>query len=222
MGDWTTLTASDGKSISAYVAGDAGSTRGLVIIQEIFGVNHHIRNVCERYAKEGFRTIAPALFDRVDKNVELNYDETGIAKGIEIVGKVSTDDALKDVKAALDYLGDRKKGIVGFCWGGTLAWVAASRFDDLNASVGFYGGGIAANKDIVLKRPVQLHFGADDPHIPQSDVAAISAAHPEVPVFSYQGAGHGFCCDERGSYHQASADLAKDRAVKFLFDNMKS
>ena len=220
MGDWTTLTASDGASASAYVAGDAAAERGLVIIQEVFGVNNHIRNVCERYAKEGYLAIAPALFDRVVKNVQLNYDEAGVAKGVETVGKVSTDDALKDVKAALDYLGDRKKGVIGFCWGGTLAWISASKFDEVDAAVGFYGGGIATSKDIELKRPIQVHFGADDPHIPQTDVAAISSAHPEIEVFSYEGAGHGFCCDERGSYHQPSAELAKDRALKFLSANM--
>lgn len=222
MGDWTKLTASDGFSLDAYVAGDPKSTRGLVIVQEVFGVNNHIRNVCERYAREGFFTIAPALFDRVEKNVELKYDEAGVAKGVETVGKVSTEDALEDVKAALAFLGDRKKAVIGFCWGGTIAWLAASQFDGLDAAVGFYGGGIAGSKDAELKHPIQLHFGADDPHITQSDVAAISAAHPEIEVFSYEGAGHGFCCDERGSHHEASAKRAKERALSFLSANLGS
>lgn len=222
MGDWTTLTSSDGTRLSAYVAGDPESQRGIVIIQEVFGVNHHIRNVCERYAKEGYLVIAPALFDRIEKGVELDYDEAGVAKGVEIVGQLSTDDSLKDVKAAMDHIGGRSKAIIGFCWGGTLAWIAASKFDDLDAAVGFYGGGIAASKDIGITRPIQLHFGAEDPHIPQSDVAAISAAHPEIDVFSYPGAGHGFCCDERGSFHQASADLAKERVLKFLSSKMSN
>lgn len=220
MSDWTTLTSADGTQLSAYVAGNPDSGRGLVIIQEVFGVNHHIRNVCERYANEGYLAIAPALFDRIETGVELNYDEVGVAKGVEIVGKLSTENALKDIEAALEYLGHRRKAIIGFCWGGTLAWIAASRSDKLDAAVGFYGGGIAASKDIEIKRPVQLHFGMEDPHIPQSDVLAIAAAHPVIDVFSYPGAGHGFCCDERDSFHQASADLAKERALNFLSINL--
>jgi carboxymethylenebutenolidase len=220
VGEWTKLKASDAFELSAYVAGNPKSTRGLVVVQEVFGVNNHIRNVCERYAKDGFLVIAPALFDRVERGIELAYDDAGIAKGVETVGKVSMENALKDVAAALGYLGNRKKAVIGFCWGGTVAWVAASQFDGIEAAVGFYGGGIAASKDLKLKHPVQLHFGAEDPHIPQNDVSAISQAHPEIDVFSYPGAGHGFCCDERGSYHEKSAALAKERAVSFLTSNM--
>lgn len=220
MGEWITLKASDGFAFSAYVAGDATSKRGLVVVQEIFGVNHHIRNVCDRYAAEGYFVVAPALFDRVEKGIELAYDDVGVAKGVDIVGKVSMEDALKDVKASLDHLGSRNKAVIGFCWGGTLAWLAASKFADLDCAVGFYGGGVAANKDIALQHPVQLHFGADDPHITQDDVLSIAQAHPEIGVFSYPGAGHGFCCDERGSYHAESAALARQRALEFLGANM--
>lgn len=216
MGHWTNLTASDGHVLSTYVAGNADASRGIVIVQEVFGVNNHIRNVCERYAREGYLVVAPALFDRVEKGVELNYDELGVARGVDLVGRIQGDHALMDVDAAIDHLGDRKKGIVGFCWGGTLAWLAAARFGKLSAAVGFYGGGIATNKDIHLLVPVQLHFGQEDPHIPSSDVAAIIAAQPDVQVLTYAEAGHGFCCDERGSFHASSAALSTGRALDFL------
>lgn len=216
MGQLTNLTTSDGHKLAAYVAGDPNSKRGLVVIQEIFGVNHHIRAVCDRYADQGFLTIAPALFDRAEANIELNYDETGMTKGIGLVGQIAVNDTLKDIDAAFRFLGDRKKGIIGFCWGGTLAWLAAAQIDQCDAAVGFYGGGIAANKDLKLKRPIQLHFGADDPYIPLTDITAIREAHPNLDVFSYEGAGHGFCCDERGSFNAPSCALATDRTLGFL------
>lgn len=220
MGDLINIQAADGHEFSAYVAGDAHNSRGIVIVQEVFGLNEHILNVADRYAQRGFYVVAPALFDRIETGVELGYDEAGISRGIEIVSEIASDDALRDIRASLDHLGARSKTIIGFCWGGTLAWLAAGQMKDLCCAVGFYGGGIAGSKDEQPLCPVQLHFGQDDPHIPMADVDAIKQRNPDVEVLTYAGAGHGFCCDARGSFHAESEALAKRRVLDFLAKQM--
>jgi carboxymethylenebutenolidase len=221
MGADINLTASDGFTLSAYRAEPDGRPRGaIVVLQEIFGVNHHVRAVADSFADEGYVAIAPALFDRVERGVQLGYGPEDRPKAMQLVGQVTTDDALKDVAAAIAAAGHAGKvGLVGYCWGGTLAGAAACRLSGLAAAVGYYGGGIAKMRNERPKVPIILHFGERDEHIPIGDVEAIKAAHPEVPVYVYP-AGHGFSCDERGSYDEQSADLARTRTMAFFVEHL--
>ena len=216
MGQTITLTAADGHSLSAYQAGMADATRALVVVQEIFGVNHHIRAVVDGFADAGYLAIAPALFDRAERGVELEYTAEGGQRGMALRGAVPPEGALADLLACADALGRQTVGIIGYCWGGALVWAAATQTTRFAAAVGWYGGGIAATKDARPNCPVQLHFGADDDHIPQSDVAAIRVAQPGVELFVYDGAGHGFGCSERSSYNARATALAQERSLAFL------
>jgi carboxymethylenebutenolidase len=211
------LTAADGVTIDAYRADPAGTPKGgLVVLQEIFGVNPHIRRVADGFAAEGYLVIAPALFDRVKPGVELDYSQEGMAAGIGLMKDVDGDKALLDVAAAVKAAAaGGKVGVVGYCWGGSLAYAAACSIDGVAAAVGYYGGNIAKSLDRKPRVPLMLHFGERDAHIPMSDVAAIKAALPDVPVFTYD-ADHGFNCDARGSYDKPSAAQALDRTLDFL------
>jgi carboxymethylenebutenolidase len=213
----TELTASDGHRLSAYRAGPADAPRALVVVQEIFGVNRHMRSVCDRLAAEGYAVICPALFDRTERGVELGYEGPDVARGRELRAKVPAEGTLADIEAAAAALpAGAARGIIGYCWGGTVAWWGATRSRSFKAAVGWYGGGVAAAKDEAPNCPVQLHFGEKDASIPMSDVDAIRAAQPGVEVFVYPGAGHGFGCDERGSYSAPDAALAQQRSLAFL------
>jgi carboxymethylenebutenolidase len=213
MGSFVTLTAADGHALSAWRTGPADAARGLVVVQEIFGVNHHIRTVCERFAAAGYAVVAPALFDRVRPGIELGYAPPDIEQGRELRGKIGDAQVMLDVQAAAEALDGLARGIVGYCWGGTLAWWGATRTQAFKAASGWYGGGIAATRTEAPNCPVQLHFGAEDHGIPLTDVAAIRAAQPGVEVFVYPGAGHGFGCDERGSFSPKDAALAQERTL---------
>jgi carboxymethylenebutenolidase len=217
MGTVLKLKASDGVSIGAYRADPAGKARGaLIVCQEIFGVNRHIRSVCDRYAASGYVALAPAFFDRVEAGVELGYTPDDIARGRSIMQKVKLDDAMLDVKAALDALtAVGKVGIVGYCWGGTVSWAAATRVSGLACSAPYYGGGIAGLASESPRCPVEMHFGETDHAIPMTDVDKVRAAQPGVAFFVYP-AGHGFNCDERGSYDAACAKLATERTLAQL------
>jgi carboxymethylenebutenolidase len=220
MGNWIKLTASDKHQFDAYLAAPAGKPRGgIVVIQEIFGVNHHMRSVTDRFAAEGYAALAPALFDRVERNVDVGYDEAGIAKGRTVRQGVSYDQAMRDTAAAVAHLQQfGKVGIVGYCWGGNVAWLAACRLP-VAAAVGYYGGDIANLLNETPKAPLQLHFGELDQHITPAAVARIRAAVPKVPVHTYR-AGHGFNCDERKDYDAASADLARKRTLAFFAEHV--
>ncbi|WP_198374691.1 dienelactone hydrolase family protein [Neoroseomonas rubea] len=210
------LTAADGHRLTAYRAGPQHAPRALVVVQEIFGVNRHMRAVCDRFAAEGYAVIAPALFDRVGPGIELGYEAADVAQGRELRGKIDAGLTVLDVLAAAAALPRAaKRGIVGYCWGGTVAWHGATRTSAFAASSGWYGGGIAAAKDEVPRCPVQLHFGEADASIPMTDVAVIRAAQPGVEVHVY-GGGHGFGCDERGSYVEADYRLAQERTLAFF------
>jgi carboxymethylenebutenolidase len=221
MGEKITLTGSDGVKISAYVARPAGTPKaGMVVIQEIFGVNSHIRNVTDFYASQGYLAIAPALFDRVEPGVEVGYEGADRQKGMETKGKVDNAKAEIDVQAAIDYAKQAGKvGLVGYCWGGTLAFLSAWKLKGLNAAVGYYGSGIAAMCDQKPSIPCMLHFGDKDQSIPLTDVEKIKVARPELPIYVYS-AGHGFNCDERGSYDKTAADLARSRTLEFFTKNI--
>lgn len=223
MGEMVNLHAADGHELGAYVATPEGTPKAaVVVVQEAFGVNHHIRSVTDRMAREGYLAVAPALYDRYERNFEAGYDEAGMQRGMAIVKKLNMDWAAADTLAAVEYSRDEYKtkvGLVGFCLGGSVAWMAAVSMP-VSVAVGYYGGYIAKFRDQQPKAPIMLHFGADDAHIPLSDIEAIRAAHPEVPVYVYEGAGHGFNCDERASYNEAAAKQAWERTLGFLGEHL--
>ena len=219
MAETLNLTAEDGHKFAAYRANPAGAPRGgLVVVQEIFGVNQHIRKVADGFAADGYVAIAPALFDRVERGYETGYSAQDIERGRATRGKLSTDQAMMDVKATVKELqkAGLKVGVVGYCFGGTIAWLAATRIDGVSAAVGYYGGGVADAADEKPKCPVMLHFGETDASIPKEAYEKVMKAHPDVPAYVYPGAGHGFVCDERGSYHAESAKLARQRTIDFF------
>jgi carboxymethylenebutenolidase len=211
------LAAADGHRFAAYRADPPGRPRGaLVVVQEIFGVNSHIRGVADGYAADGYVAIAPALFDRVERGLEIGYSQPEIERGRAIMQKMALDDALKDVAAALQAVASvGKTGIVGYCWGGTVAWASAAKLDGLACAAPYYGGGILANKDLRPRCPTMLHFGETDSAIPIAEVQAMKAERPEITIHVYP-AGHGFNCESRGSYHADSAKLARERSLAFF------
>ncbi|HEX7970316.1 MAG TPA: dienelactone hydrolase family protein, partial [Stellaceae bacterium] len=217
MGQTVTLTAKDGHKLQAYRADPAGKPRGaIVVIQEIFGVNGHIRRVADGFAAQGYVAVAPALFDRVEKGIELGYDPKSIEAGRDIRVRIDLDGSLADVQAAIDYAKrSGKVGVVGYCWGGSLAFLAATRLEGVAAAVGYYGGMIAGHAEERPKAPVMLHFGETDASIPMSDVEKVKQARPDVPIYIYK-AGHGFNCDERASYSAESAKTARERTLSFF------
>jgi carboxymethylenebutenolidase len=219
MGETLTLTAEDGHKFSAYKATPSGTPRGgIVVVQEIFGVNQHIRKVADSFAADGYVAIAPALFDRVERGFETGYGPQDIERGRATRGKLSTDQALMDVKATVKELakGGQKVGVVGYCFGGTIAWLSATRVDGVSAAVGYYGGGVADAAEEKPKSPVMLHFGETDASIPMDAVEKVKKAQPNVPIYVYPGAGHGFVCDERGSFHADAAKQARERTIDFF------
>lgn len=222
MTGWIDLTAGDGHTFKAYRADPEGAAKGgIVVVQEIFGVNAHIQEVCQRFAAQGYLAVAPALFDRVERDVDLPYDAGGVEAGKELKAAVKLDDAMKDVAAARAVAAEGgKTAIVGYCWGGLVAWVAAAELEGFAGAVGYYGGGIAEHRDLRPRCPVELHFGEEDHAIPLSDVDAIRAAHPDLPIHVHAGAGHGFACDHRGSYNADASAKAMERVRAFLSKNL--
>ena len=216
MGETIQLKAADGFSVSAYTAGPANATKGVVVVQEIFGVNHHIRDMADRFAAAGYAVVAPAVYDRVERGFEVGYTPDDIAKGRDVRMKLNDADLMKDIEAAAAHLSGKKLGIVGYCFGGTVAWWGATRSNVFAASSCWYGGGIPGSKNETPHCPVQMHFGEKDASIPMTDVDAVRAAHPKVEVYVYQGAQHGFGCDERGSYSKPDYDLAQQRTLDFF------
>ncbi len=216
MGSIVTLTAADGFSLSAYTAGSADAKAGLVVVQEIFGVNHHMRDMTDRFAAAGYLAISPAIFDRVERGVELGYTPDDIAKGRDYRMKLDDPKVMADIEAAAAHLGAKKLGILGYCFGGTVAWWGATRTTKFAASSCWYGGGIAGTKDERPHCPVQMHFGEKDASIPMSDVEAVRMAQPKAESYVYMGAGHGFGCDERGSFSKPDYELAQQRTLDFF------
>jgi carboxymethylenebutenolidase len=222
MSNTISLIAGDGHSLSAYSAGAKNSTAALVIIQEIFGVNAHIRNVADAYAAEGFLTVAPALFDRVQAGTELDYTPAGIELGRGLATRLETELVLKDVAAAIAYAREQtstgKVGLVGYCLGGSYAWLSAVRLK-IDAAVGYYGGKIAQLLDQKPRAPLILHFGKEDRGIPISDVEKIEHAHPNIPIYLYE-AGHAFNRDGSQNYSESAAKLARTRSLRFLREHL--
>jgi carboxymethylenebutenolidase len=223
MSEWIKLKAEDGHELSAYVARPADQAVGaLVLIQEIFGVNAHIRSVADGYAKDGFLVVAPALFDRIERGVELKYEGEDLQRAYGLYQKLNPETALLDVAAAYGYAEQSGKGIgvIGYCFGGFMSWLAATRGESLkmqpSCCVGYYAGGIGQVASEEPSCPVMLHFGAEDSHIGQDQIEAVRSAHPEVEIYIYEGAGHGFNCDARASFDAPSAALARERSLAFL------
>lgn len=221
MGQFISLKAGDGHSLSAYLAEPAGTPRGgVVVIQEIFGLNSHIRSVADRWAAEGYLALAPALFDRQHRGIELGYTEADMQQGFGLMQAAGLDTPLLDVDAARAELQQRlgaaaRVGVLGFCWGGLLTWLSSCRLQGFAAAIPYYGGGIPQHAQLQPRCPVMAHFGERDHWIPTDSVQAFAAAQPTVLVHVY-AADHGFNCDQRGSYDAAAARLAHERTLGFL------
>jgi len=222
MGHDITLTASDGHRLSAYLCEPEGVPRGgVIVIQEIFGVNVHIRDVTERYAALGYKAVAPALYDRFERGFEVGYtaDDIAVGRVHKASANENLDGVVADVEAARLAVTDAGKvGITGFCWGGFIVWMAACRLD-VQAAAGYYGGGILDYNSEQPKCPTILHFGARDASIPLNDVNRISATHADVGVYIYE-ADHGFHCDMRGAFDARAADIAGMRTLRLFDENL--
>ncbi|MDP3884407.1 dienelactone hydrolase family protein [Hydrogenophaga sp.] len=222
MGQFINLTAADGFTFPAYVAQPAGKPRGgLVVLQEIFGVNAHIRAVADGYAADGYVVVAPSTFHRVKTGVELGYAEADMQAGMALKAAVEALPApgvMSDIQAAIDHAAQAGKvGILGYCWGGLLTWRAASVLNGLSAAVPYYGGGMTTEVEAARqpKVPVMAHFGEQDHWIPLDSVRAFQKAQPGVTVHVY-AANHGFNCDHRGAWNAEAAQLARERTLAFL------
>ena len=194
MSETIRLKASDGFELSAYVARPSGTPkRGLVVIQEIFGVNGHIRRVTDEFARDGFLAIAPALFDRIEPEIELGYTPKDIERGLELKSKSPTENALRDIEAARTEVARAASvGVIGYCWGGFLTWISATRLQGFSAAVSYYGGGIGSVAEEQPKCPVLMHFGERDHAIPLADVNKVRAAHQHGVEIHLYSSGHGF------------------------------
>ena len=217
MGKSISLTASDGFKLGGYRADPQGKpTGGLVIIQEIFGINHHIRSLCDRFAAQGYASVAPAVFDRIEPNFECGYSPAEIEHARTFIPRIDWGAMMRDTAAAIDSVKDAGKvGIVGYCLGGSIAFLAACNLDGLACAVSYSGGAIAKNADSKPKVATMLHFGDQDQSIPMSDVEIVKAKRPDCEIYVYH-AGHGFSCDERPSFNEAGHKLALERTLAFL------
>lgn len=222
MGRHLSLTTSDSHKLGAYRADPIGKPKGAMVVgQEIFGVNSHIRNVCDRLAAAGYVAIAPALFDRFVPDFQSGYSADEVAHARGYIAKIDWPKMLLDIQAGTDEVKlAGPVGVIGFCMGGSIAFLSATRLSGLSAAVGYYGGAIVKFADEKPKCPVQLHFGESDASIPMSDVEIIKAKRTDCEIFTYP-AGHGFYCDERASYSPENAKLAWQRTLEFLDRNMK-
>jgi carboxymethylenebutenolidase len=215
MGDQISIKMQDGFELSAYRSMPSAQSKGVVVvIQEIFGVNAHIREVADGYAAQGYSAIAPALFDRIERDIELGYAEADMGKGIELAFQgLEMAQTMKDLQSVVDYgAAQGAVGVVGFCFGGLLTYLSACQLKGVAAASSYYGGGIAGVLDHQPKCPLIMHFGELDAHIPMTDVDKIKEANPRIPVHVYD-ADHGFNCDHRASYSEQAAELALQRTL---------
>jgi len=226
MGSFKTLKAADGHELQAYVATPEGPVVGaLVVIQEIFGVNASIRGVADSYAKDGFLAVAPAIFDRFERGIELAYDGEDLKKAFALYGELHAliPKTLLDIGAAFDEAksqSGKDVGVVGFCFGGLLSWLTATRGETVKikpaCAIGYYPGGIGKVATEEPTCPVLLNFGGADSHIGADQIEAVRSAHPEVEIHLYDGAEHAFANDKRVSFNPEAAKLARERSLAFL------
>jgi len=215
------ISSGDGFELGIYNAQPTGAAKGaVVVIQEIFGVNKHIQEVVDGYAEAGYHAVAPKLFDRTERDIELGYEGDDMQRGIDLAfNHTDRPNALADIQASINHAatsaGKGQVGVVGYCFGGLMTWLAACELQGVGAASAYYGGGIAGELEREAKCPVMMHFGDQDAHIPLTDVDKVRAAHAAVDVHVY-GADHGFNCNHRGSYHAASADQARQRTLDFF------
>lgn len=215
------ITSKDGFELGIYEAKPEGDPKGgVVVIQEIFGVNSHIQEVADGYAKDGYHVVAPKLFDRVERDIELGYEGADMQRGIDLAfNHTDRATALGDLQASVDFLSTSASasgvGVVGYCFGGLMTWLSACELNGIGAASAYYGGGIAGELARSASCPVMMHFGDQDAHIPLTDVEKVKQAHPDAEVHVY-GADHGFNCDHRASYHAASAATAKARTLELF------
>lgn len=224
MGENILVESDDGFQLGAYVAEPDGSCIGaVVVIQEIFGVNQHIKEVADGYASEGYYAIAPKLFDRVTQDIELGYDEADLGKGVQLAfEQLSMDVTLRDIQATINVAQSQGKvGVVGYCFGGLLTWLSACSLTGISAASSYYGGGVAGHMDKQPSCPIIMHFGELDAHIPMSQVEQIKAAKPDLPVHVY-AADHGFNCNHRASFDETSSSLARSRTLELLANHVAS
>jgi carboxymethylenebutenolidase len=212
-------TAADGFEFAAYHAEPAGHRRGgVVVIQEIFGIDQYVRADVERWAALGFEAIAPSMYDRVAPGLEAAHDEAGMAQAFAAMRAAKPEDALADLAACIAVL--KAKGpvfMVGYCYGGAMTWQSAGRLEGLSAASSYYGGGVAGAADLTPKCPIICHFGRKDGHIPADEVkATIEAAQPQVPVYIYENSGHGFNNDGRPDSDPDDAALARKRTLELF------
>ena len=218
MGKFIELKAADGHKLAAYVATPAGKPRGgVVVIPEIFGVNSHIRQVTDGFAADGYLAVAPAMFDRARRNYDTGYSQPEIEAGVAIMQKLDWKQSMLDVQAAIaEAAKGGKVGIVGYCYGGTVSWMAAARVSGLACAVPYYGGGMHGLIGEQPKIPVMCNFGEADQSPTLAQAKEIAAAHPAITAHFYPGAGHGFNCDQRGSWNPEAAKLARQRTLEFF------
>ena len=218
MGKFIELKASDGHNFAAYLAEPSGKARGgIVVIPEIFGVNSHIKAMADGYAADGYRAVSPAMFDRAQRNYDTGYSQPEIEAGVAIMQKLDWKQSMLDVQAAIAAAArGGKVGIVGYCYGGTVAWMAAARAGGLACSVPYYGGGMHGLIGEQPKIPVMCNFGEQDQSPTLAQAKEIVAAYPEISAHFYAGAGHGFNCDQRGSWNADAAKLARSRTLEFF------
>ena len=228
MGQFIHIKAADGFSVPTYVAQPTGKPEAaVVVIQEIFGVNSHIQAVTDRFAAQGYLAIAPAMFERVTPGVNLGYQPDDMTAGMGLKAAATdlpSPGVMQDIQAAIDYAAKEsggKVGVIGFCWGGLLTWQSACTLNGISAAAPYYGGGMTAASEVARKPkcPVMAHFGERDHYIPMDGVNTFAAAHPGVAVHAY-AADHGFNCDQRGSYDEAAATLARSRTLAFFAEQL--
>ena len=228
MGEMIQLKSADGTVVPTYVARPSVTPKGaVVVVQEIFGVNSHIRQVTDGYAAEGYVAVAPAAFHRVKPGVELGYTDADMGEGFgykTAVEALPAPGVMQDIQAAIDHaaqVSGGKVGIVGYCWGGLLTWRSACTLKGLSAAAPYYGGGVTTEAETARQPlvPVMAHFAEEDTWIPMDTVASFQRAHPEVTVHTY-AAHHGFNCDQRGSWHAPSAQLARQRTLAFFKEHL--
>jgi carboxymethylenebutenolidase len=213
--------ARDGHEFNAWLAPAVGTPRGAIVLaQEIFGVNRHIRRVADDFAAQGYLTIAPCLFDRVRRGIELGYSEKEVQEGRGYRLQIPKEKTMRDLTASLNVVKHAGRvAVVGYCWGGTLAWLSAAELP-IVCGVSYYGGQIRDHLEKPPRRPMMYHFGERDPHIPMTDVEKIRAADP-AGIFHLYPADHGFNCEDRDTYDAASATLARERTLGFLRAQME-
>jgi len=213
ISEWIRLTAKDGHELDAFSVKADDPIGNIVVIQEIFGITDHIQAVCHKFASNGYDVIAPAIYDRFERNITLDY--TQIEEGVGYKMKLSDDYAMSDIQAAQSYLGT-KTAVVGYCYGGMLTHIAASKLN-FDCAVSYYGGMIADNYiDLKIDIPIMYHFGENDHAIPMDAVDLIRNTYQDATVHVYENAGHGFNCDMRADFHESSANLALERTIEFI------